>query len=541
MKVADNFAKVPWRGLYPTLLLIGIFFNSGCAASGNVTNGGSSTQTYSLSGTLTPAAGGGGAMVKLSGGSSASTTADSSGNFSFTGLANGPYTVTPSNAGYTFTPASENATINGANATGINFTASAQAAQTFSISGAITPAAGGGGASVALSGSIAANTTANGSGNYSFMNLTNGNYAVTPSNTGYTFFPLSQAVPIKGASASGINFTATPVYTISGTITPATAGSGALVTLSGSASNTTSANASGSYSFTGLSSGSYTVTPSSQSATFSPTSQNVTITNASDTSVNFSATATAKVIFFDDFTGTSLSSAWTVISRHGEYAQSETECNIPQEVSVADSILTIATSVGPATCGDFNVDGSVRHAPSSWPYITGDVQWTSFNFTYGTISVYAQFPSVSTKTWPAIWMLTTLCQITNPFTADTGYDTCPALLASNYFEFDVVECFQENWCQSNIIIGGTNHNCEYQVDTNFHLFAFSWTSSEIVVSIDGVTACSFNSDTLAGPVPSVPMFLIMQTQTGEGSPYGPPDNSLLPTQFNIDYVKVTQP
>jgi len=43
--------------------------------------------------------------------------------------------------------------------------------------------------------------------------------------------------------------------------------------------------------------------PSSQTATFSPTSQPVTISNTSVTGVNFTATGTANVIFFDDFTG----------------------------------------------------------------------------------------------------------------------------------------------------------------------------------------------------------------------------------------------
>jgi hypothetical protein len=37
------------------------------------------------------------------------------------------------------------------------------------------------------------------------------------------------------------------------------------------------------------------------------------------------------------------------------------------------------------------------------------------------------------------------------------------------------------------------------------------------------------------------MFLIMQTQTTEPGGVGPPDNTKLPTTFQIDYVKVTQP
>src|SRR5713101_6743724 len=88
-------------------------------------------QTYSISGTVSPIAGGSGATVTLAGATSATQTADSSGNYTFTGLASGAYTVTPSHVGYTFSPNSLGATINGANVTGINFAATAQ---TFSIS-----------------------------------------------------------------------------------------------------------------------------------------------------------------------------------------------------------------------------------------------------------------------------------------------------------------------------------------------------------------------------------------------------------------------
>ena len=67
---------------------------------------------------------GSGATVTLSGAKSATTVADSSGNFTLTGLANGSYTITPGKAGYTFNPASQSVTVNGANVTGLTFTAS---------------------------------------------------------------------------------------------------------------------------------------------------------------------------------------------------------------------------------------------------------------------------------------------------------------------------------------------------------------------------------------------------------------------------------
>lgn len=420
--------------------------------------------------------------------------------------------------------------------------------QTFGISGTIKPSAGGSGADVKLSGAATATTTTADSGTYSFVGLANGNYAVTPGSAGYGFNPTSQAVAINGASVSGVNFTAAavaPTYIISGTITPASSAAGSLVTLSGAASATTTADASGNYSFTGVSNGSYTVTPSSQTVTFSPTGQPITISNGNVSGVNFTATSTANVIFFDDFTGTSLGPAWTVISRHGEYAQNETECNIPQQVSVANSFLTITTAVGPAMCGDFNIDGSVRHSPASWPYITGDIQWQSFNFTYGTVTVRAKFPDKSTGLWPAIWMLGTNCQNTNPFTADVGYDSCPDLGSSSYVEIDMVECDLNNWCQlalanyANTGAGGSSFpTCGYPVDTNFHTFALTWTASAVTVAMDGQpTGCSYTSPTWT--IPSTPMFLLIQTQTGGVG--GTPSNALLPATFQVDFVKITQP
>jgi len=170
-------------------------------------------QTHSISGTISPVTGGSGATVTLSGAGNATTTADGAGNYSFTGLANGTYTVTPSQTGYTFTPSSQPATINGANVTGVNFTAAQQGGQTFSISGTVSPVTGGSGATVTLSGAASATTTTDGAGNYSFTGLANGTYAVTPSHTGYTFTPSSQPATINGANVTGVNFTAVPQVT----------------------------------------------------------------------------------------------------------------------------------------------------------------------------------------------------------------------------------------------------------------------------------------------------------------------------------------
>lgn len=102
---------------------------AGCSGGGGYGSSYSSSTTpagtYLISGTVTltgnPLLG---AMISLTGTRSTSTTTDSYGYYSFTGLSNGSYTVTPSGLGYTYTPASAVVNISGASVTGKNFAGS---------------------------------------------------------------------------------------------------------------------------------------------------------------------------------------------------------------------------------------------------------------------------------------------------------------------------------------------------------------------------------------------------------------------------------
>lgn len=247
------------------------------------------------------------------------------------------------------------------------------------------------------------------------------------------------------------------------------------------------------------------------------------------------------IIFSDNFSGTALDSAWTIIDRHGEYAQNETECNVPGAVAVANHILSITTTAQSATCGDFNLDGSVRHTPTVWPYTTGDVQWTSFNFTYGTVTYRAKYPAQSTSTWPAVWLLGRGCQATNIVTADTGYAACPPIetQGSGYEEIDGTECFQNSWCQLALGQPSSWPTCQYPVDTNWHTYSLTWTRTSISLNMDGKpTNCSYSSAN-GYVIPNRPMFVIIQTQTGGVG--GTPVNSQLPAVLQVSDITVTQP
>jgi len=89
-----------------------------------ITKIGEQASSYTLSGSVktSAAAAISGVTMTLSGLKSAVAATDASGNYTFTGLSNGGYTVTPVRTGYTFTPLNRAATVIGANVTGQNFT-----------------------------------------------------------------------------------------------------------------------------------------------------------------------------------------------------------------------------------------------------------------------------------------------------------------------------------------------------------------------------------------------------------------------------------
>lgn len=161
--------------------------------------------THTISGTLSGAVVSG-VTITLTGTGSSSATTDGSGNYSFTGAHNGSYTITPSRTGYRFSPASRSITVNNANVTGQNFTATA----VYNISGTVSGAVASG-VIVTLTGTGSSSATTDGSGNYIFSGAANGDYTLTPSRTGYTFSPANRSITVNNADMTGQNFTSSAV------------------------------------------------------------------------------------------------------------------------------------------------------------------------------------------------------------------------------------------------------------------------------------------------------------------------------------------
>jgi hypothetical protein len=122
------------------------------------------------------------------------------GTFSFSGISAGnfPLTVTPTLAGYTFSPASYTHSSAGSQ-TNDNFTATAS---TYSISGNVSVP----NAVVSYSGASSGSVTADASGNYTITGLPNGTYTLTPSLAGHLFNPTSLVETVSGSNLTGVNF-----------------------------------------------------------------------------------------------------------------------------------------------------------------------------------------------------------------------------------------------------------------------------------------------------------------------------------------------
>ena len=239
-----------------------------------------------------------GVIITLSGDNSDTTTSDSNGDYFFGGITDGNYTITPTLSDYTFSPTSESVTVDGADETGIDFDATEN---TYTLSGTVVGDVQEG-VTITLSGDDSDTTTTDLNGDYFFGGITNGNYTITPSKSGYTFNPVSKSITVSGADETGVNFDSTEViytYSISGKVS-GDIQSGVTMTLSGDNSDTTTTNLNGDYSFSGLGNGSYTVSPSKSGYTFSPTSESMTVSDSNERGVDF--TATEVVVAADRFT-----------------------------------------------------------------------------------------------------------------------------------------------------------------------------------------------------------------------------------------------
>jgi hypothetical protein len=226
-----------------------------------------------------------GVTITLSGASSAVTTTDAEGKYTFYGLADGDYTITPSKGSVAFTPDIRDITINGFGVSIKSFTATV-----FSVRGKVRTSWGRSvpGVTVTLGGDDSAVAMTDDDGKYVFPGLGNGTYTVTPEKTGYTFTQESKTIQMDGADMTEKNFTAIS-YVLTGYVRNASGSpmAGVTISLTGQMTRTKTTDENGFYRFRSLPEGDYIVTPSKAGKTFEPASRAVTLSGEDAKKQNF--------------------------------------------------------------------------------------------------------------------------------------------------------------------------------------------------------------------------------------------------------------
>jgi hypothetical protein len=215
-----------------------------------------------------------GVNIMLDGLKTSSTTTDANGNYTFSGLQGGSYTVTPAMAKLKFTPPTRfiNKLTQDWSA---DFSASDQIA-VYKISGRVMDASQPlAGIKVLLEGSKLTSTTTNANGNYTFSDLrAGGSYTVTPATSKRRFTPPSRFINKLtqdwSADFSGLGQIA--VYKISGRVMDESQPlAGVKVRLEGSKLTSTTTDANGNYTFSDLrAGGNYTITAVKEKMNFTP-------------------------------------------------------------------------------------------------------------------------------------------------------------------------------------------------------------------------------------------------------------------------------
>ena len=252
-------------------------------------------------------------------------------------------------------------------------------------------------------GTVVQTQTTDGSGNYTFTAIPNGNYTISPSITGPSsvFFPTSSNVTVNNGTLSGQNFQVSLGYTVSGTLSYTGSNTGQIYLIlqnsncGGSGGNGTSITAPGAFTIRGVPPGSYSLKSFMDLASLGTGFPNTSDPTGSASGLTVSnANLTGQAITLTDNTPATVPSSnpsFNVIT--------------PTDQGVAISYNPVKT----------NVNGTTLEGATSY-----DVQWSTSS-TFATSPVIHNFKAIGKSA--DVWMLNngTSGVSGSPFTNGTPY------------------------------------------------------------------------------------------------------------------------
>lgn len=239
---------------------------------------------------------------------------------------------------------------------------------------------------------------------------------------------------------------------------------------------------------------------------------------------------TPQVIFFDDFTGSSLDGTkWLAMNEFGRSGNREQQCYVPSEDVLTAGYLEIVTAHRSVTCGTQNTAST---------YASGEVESIA-TFTYGTLEYRAEMPG-GQGAWPAVWLLGHNCQPTSP---NGTYSSACHWPGAGSDEIDVTEIMNDKVTLINQQVHSAwgNPGCKAKgvadVTENFHVYNLVWSPGSIIWKVDGKVTCKVTGSA----IPSQGMFLILNTAVGGIGGGTAIDGSSMPWKMRVQYVKISQP
>lgn len=287
------------------------------------------TQGYQISGRVLDVTSGevgnsgiAGVTVTLTGDAAATAQTDENGAYSFVGLENGTYVITPSYNDSNFEPPSQTITIASSNVDTVNFVAAtgstiagyieiddADNATLTSVSidlfaGQVFPTLN---QLLSIDGAQTQEPIStvhpDSTGYFVFIGIGSGTYTIKPRLPNYGFDPLSRTITVGTDDLSNLIFIGKAGFYIAGKVTNLLAfGSmpGVTMTLAGGQqASTTTTGKDGVYTFTGLPTGTYTVSITQSGYEAWPESQTVELVGEAQENVNFTIRPICPVVFLN--------------------------------------------------------------------------------------------------------------------------------------------------------------------------------------------------------------------------------------------------
>lgn len=227
----------------------------------------------------------------------------------------------------------------------------------------------------------------------------------------------------------------------------------------------------------------------------------------------------AQTIFYDDFNGTIVdNSKWSTCYWFGctNFGNNELEWYQDANIGLNNGILSLTALQEP-------VLGTVNGTTKIYPYTSGMLSsHTKFSYLYGYAEIRAKTP-YGKGLWPTFFLLPEdhtwppEIDILEQIGGNTQYMTVHYYQANNY-KF-TSQTFPGNFNQ------------------DFHTYGMKWSRNLIEWYVDGVKRAEYG---VKKNIPNKPMYLIVNLAVGGNFPGSPDSTTIFPSQFEIDYIKVTK-